>query len=72
MQRPEIETLFPGETCFESHVDDTVLEEAIDPMTRFLSWLFGLSRYLQQGSLQIYLLYVLVILVGLLAWIPSG
>ena len=72
MQRPEIETLFPGETCFESHVDDTVLEEAIDPLTRFLSWLFGLSRYLQQGSLQIYLLYVLVILVGLLAWIPSG
>ncbi|MDA1017804.1 MAG: hypothetical protein O3A00_25520 [Planctomycetota bacterium] len=33
--------------------------------------MFGLSRYLQQGSLQVYLLYILVIVVGLLLWRPG-
>ena len=69
---PKIDTLFPEDTHFESHIHDTVLEEAVNPLTRFLSWLFGLSRYLQQGSLQAYLLYILVIVVGLLLWRPGG
>jgi hydrogenase-4 component B len=68
---PKIETLFPEEAHFESHVGDTVLEKAVHPLTRWLGWLFGLSRYLQQGSLQAYLLYILLIVVGLLLWRPG-
>ena len=68
----KIDTLFPADTHFESHVDDTVLEEAVNPITRGLTWLFGLSRYLQQGSLQAYLLYIMVIVIGLLLWRPSS
>ncbi len=69
---PKVDTLFPKDTHFESHVDDTVLEQAVNPLTRFLAWLFEFSRYLQQGSLQAYLLYILLIIVALLLWQPSG
>ncbi len=68
---PKIDTLFPADTHFESHVEDTVLEEAVNPLTNGLSWLFGLSRYLQQGSLQAYLMYIMVIVIGLLLWRPT-
>ncbi len=69
---PTIDRLFPPDTHFESHVDDVVLERVVDPTTRGFVWLFGLSRYLQQGSLQAYFLYILVIVVGLLVWRPIG
>ena len=69
---PKIDTLFPENTHFESHVDDTVLEEGVKPITRGMTWLFGLSRYLQQGSLQAYLLYIMVIVIGLLLWRPTS
>jgi hypothetical protein len=69
---PEIDRLFPADAHFESHVDDVVLERAVHPLTRGFGWLFGLSRYLQQGSLQAYFLYILVIVVGLLLWRPIG
>lgn len=69
---PKIDVLFPPDTDFESHVEDTVLEEAVNPLTRFLAWLFGLSRYLQQGSLQAYLLYILIVVIGLLLWQSGG
>ncbi|MCA9234339.1 MAG: hypothetical protein KDA44_02655 [Planctomycetales bacterium] len=69
---PKIDTLFPADVDFESHVDDTVLQRAVNPATRFFMWLFGLSRHLQQGSLQVYLLYILLIVVGLLLWKPAG
>jgi len=69
---PKIDTLFPADTPFESHVDDTVLEQGLNPLTRCLTWLFGLSRFLQQGSLQAYLLYILIVVVGLMLWRPTG
>ena len=65
---PQIDTLFPKDAAFESHVDDSVLERVVRPTTQFVRWLFGLSRYLQQGSLQAYLLYILVIVIGLMLW----
>jgi len=68
----KIDRLFPQQAHFASHVDDVVLERAVNPISRFFVWLFGLSRYLQQGSLQAYLLYILVIVVGLLLWRPVG
>ena len=71
VHRPQIETLFPAEDSFDSHVNDTVLEEVVQPGVRFFAWLFGWSRYLQSGSLQAYLFYILAIVVGLLLWSPG-
>ena len=62
---------FREKASFHSHVNDTVLEKAVYPGTRFFAWLFGWSRYLQRGSLQAYLFYILVIVVGLLLWCPG-
>ena len=72
VQQPKLESPFPENARFESHVSDTVLEKIINPTTQFLKWLFGLSRYLQQGSLQAYLLYIFLIVLGLLLWQPTG
>ncbi len=68
VHRPKIEGLFPSDAHFESHVDDTVLEKAVWPTTRAVTWLFSWGRYLQSGSLQAYLMYILVVIVFLLLW----
>lgn len=65
---PHIHELFPPPADFHSEVDDTVLEEAVLPSARFVTWLFSWAKYLQQGSIQVYLLYILVILTILLLW----
>jgi hydrogenase-4 component B len=65
---PAIDALFPSDAHFESHVDDTVLEQAVWPATRAVTWLFSWGRYLQSGSLQAYLMYILVVIVFLLLW----
>ena len=68
VHRPQIRELFPADAQFESHVEDTVLRRVIWPMTHAVTWLLAWGRYLQQGSLQAYLLYILSILVFLLLW----
>lgn len=68
VHRPRIRELFPKDTHFESHVDDTVLEKVVQPATYWIRWFFALGRYLQNGSLQAYLLYILVVIVFLLLW----
>jgi hydrogenase-4 component B len=65
---PKIDSLFPSDAHFESHIDDTVLEKAVWPTTRAVTWLFSWGRYLQSGSLQAYLMYILVVIVFLLLW----
>jgi hydrogenase-4 component B len=65
---PKIDGLFPKDTDFESHVEDTVLEQAVWPTTRAVTWLFSCGRFLQNGSLQAYLMYILVVVVFLLLW----
>lgn len=65
---PKIDELFPQDAHFESHVEDTVLESAVWPGTRAVTWLFSWGRYLQGGSLQAYLMYILVVIVFLLVW----
>jgi hypothetical protein len=68
VHRPEIKELFPRDADFESHVDDTVLERVVWPTTHAATWLFSWGRYLQSGSLQAYLMYILVVVVFLLLW----
>lgn len=61
-------TLFPSAAAFESHVPDTVLDRALLPTLRGARWVLGFARYFQHGRMQLYLLYLGVTLVALLAW----
>ena len=60
--------LFPSAATFESHVPDTVLDRALLPVLRGARWVLGFARYIQHGRMQLYLLYLGVTLVVLLAW----
>ena len=63
---PKILTPFPSKANFESHVDDVVLDGLLGPLWyRFRSHL-GWLRVLQQGSVQTYVLYILIALFILL------
>jgi hydrogenase-4 component B len=65
---PRALPLFPSAAAFESHVPDTVLDRALLPVLRRVRWVLGFSRYIQHGRMQLYLLYLGVTLVVLLAW----
>jgi hydrogenase-4 component B len=65
---PRITALFPVKAEFHSEVPDTVLDEVILPNARRTTRVLALFRYLQQGSLQAYLLYILLTLLLLLLW----
>jgi hydrogenase-4 component B len=58
--------LFPRTSTFHSAVPDVVLDGAVLPSVRFGGWLFSWFRVLQQGSIQVYVLYIFVALVVLL------
>ena len=58
---------FPARASFHSRVPDTVLDRFLLPVARRLARLTLYARYLQQGRLQVYLLYVAVTLLVLLA-----
>jgi hydrogenase-4 component B len=66
--QPKDLPLFPPETSFHSEVPDTVLDEVVLPTVRFTAWLFSWFRVLQQGNIQIYLLYIFLALIALLLW----
>ncbi len=60
--------LFPSSAAFESHVPDTVLDRALLPALRGARWALGFARFIQHGRMQLYLVYLGVTLVVLLAW----
>jgi len=66
--QPKILPLFPPETYFHSEVPDTVLDEVVLPTIRLGAWLFSWFRVLQQGNIQMYLLYIFLALIALLLW----
>ncbi len=68
VHRPMPMPLFPQTAAFESEVDDTVLEGAVWPTFRFGARLFSWLRVFQQGSIQVYLLYIFAALIALLLW----
>jgi hydrogenase-4 component B len=69
VRRPKIEGVFPEAARFESHIDDVVLDQAVLPTVRWAERVLSWFRFLQQGRIQFYILYVLLILVVLLLWI---
>lgn len=68
IHRPKVEGEFPAAAHFDSHVGDTVLEGVMTPAVRAGERQITKLRWLQQGSSQRYILYILVVLVGLLLW----
>jgi hydrogenase-4 component B len=68
VQAPERLPLFPREAHFHSEVEDAVLDEAVLPTFRGVANLFGRLRFLQQGGLQTYLMYIFAGLLALLLW----
>ncbi len=65
---PQPFPLFPSAAAFESHVPDTVLDRVLLPVLRRARWVLSFARYFQHGRMQIYLVYLGVTLVVLLAW----
>lgn len=65
IQSPEIKEPFPREAKFESYVPEVVLDRFVRPVIERLSQVLFWFRLVQQGSLQIYLLYIVAILVAL-------
>jgi hydrogenase-4 component B len=58
--------LFPDSAQFSSEVPDTVLDRGVLPAFSLTERLMSWARPIQRGSVQIYLLYVLIALLGLL------
>jgi hydrogenase-4 component B len=68
VQRPGALGLFPQKAAFRSDVPDVVLDEAVLPTFRFGARLLSRLRVFQAGSVQAYLLYILLALIALLLW----
>ena len=61
---------FPQPQSYASHTGDVVLDRGVLPSFRFIQRLFSFARPVQRGPVQVYLLYVLAIVLVLLlfAW----
>ncbi|MGE5413188.1 MAG: proton-conducting transporter membrane subunit [Syntrophomonadaceae bacterium] len=69
VHRPSIDSPFPRAGArFESHVPDPVLDRLILPATERGQRGLGFVRAIQTGHIQMYLVYIVVTLVVLLAW----
>ena len=67
-QGPRDLPIFPRQAEFQSDVPDAVLDQAVLPAFHGTAWLFSWFRVLQQGNVQIYLLYIFVTLIVLMLW----
>jgi hydrogenase-4 component B len=67
-QLPDPRGVFAGDTSFASDVPDAVLDRGLMPVFGTATLAIGRARVLQRGTVQLYLLYVLGILVTLLLW----
>jgi hydrogenase-4 component B len=63
---PVLRELFPGRTRFVTEVPDPVLDRTLLPGFRWAERVSALARPMQLGSVQLYLLYMLLVLVVLL------
>jgi len=67
-QRPVLPGLFPGASAFARRALEPLLDGLLWPIGRRLADRCARLRILQVGNLQIYLLYVLVVLLVLFGW----
>jgi hydrogenase-4 component B len=69
-QPPELPGLFPPPSRFASEVPDPVLERILQPLTAVVGRGLSPVRALQRGPIQMYLLYVFLVVVILLMVAP--
>jgi hydrogenase-4 component B len=67
-QRPAIDSVFPSKTGFAAEFPDTLLERGLLPVFRYSARQMMKLRMLQQGRVQIYLLYILILVLVLFYW----
>ncbi len=67
VRRPDPLPNFPQNAEFHSTVPDAVLDELAIPGFRFAAWAFSWFRVFQQGTMQLYILYIFIALIVLLA-----
>jgi hydrogenase-4 component B len=60
--------LFPQKANFSIQAIDIVLDRFVMPVTELVAGWFAWLRLLQQGVIQVYLLYIFLIIVALLVW----
>jgi hydrogenase-4 component B len=65
---PRLRAPFPSEAAFHSEVADTVLDRAVLPAASGVARVLGWFRWVQQGSVHAYLLYILVALLLAFLW----
>ena len=63
-----VEEYFPGPTSFATHTPDACFEKLYRPVFEGLRSLCSRCVVLQQGSIHLYVLYIVITLVGLLVW----
>ena len=66
--RPEISGLAPSPSRYSSHVPEAVLELVMLPLLRRTEQHASILRQIQHGRLQIYMLYIVIVLLALMAW----
>jgi hydrogenase-4 component B len=65
---PQVLGHFPKPVAFRSHVPEVLLEGVYLPAFSILNLRLSLVRKLQHGKLHLYILYIVVTLIVLLAW----
>lgn len=65
---PKIAGMFPAWARFQMEVPDAVLDRVVAPVFRLAGHYLPALRLLQQGQVQVYVLYILAIVLVLLLW----
>ena len=60
--------LFPAEAHFQSDVPDVFRDSFFRPVFESVRWVASKLRWLQQGRIQLYVLYIAVTVLSLLIW----
>jgi hydrogenase-4 component B len=68
VHNPNTRGLFPRSDAFTSHVDDVVLDSVLIPAAEAGTRAARRLKWLQRGSMQAYLLYILLTLIVLFFW----
>lgn len=65
---PKLRAVFPSHASYHSHVPEVVLDNLLVPAANGVGRGFQWMRWIQRGSTQRYVLYILITLVVLFAW----
>jgi hydrogenase-4 component B len=68
VSNPDTRALFPHPGAFTSHVDDVVLDSVLIPAAEAGTRAARRLKWVQRGSMQAYLLYILLTLIVLFSW----